>query len=391
LIIDDPLLGDRYGLLEYRALLNSIVQEKYGTSIAFIPWNYRRTDKEWVGQFLKEKANLSICVHGCDHSNREFEDLDLAVVMHKSRLALERMEKHEQRTEMPYERVMVFPQGRFSKAAIRALRANNYLAAANTSCFPVDYAPNELTVGDFLRPAIMRFDGFPIFQRRYPKRLIDFAFDIFLGKPALIVEHHQYFGDGCKALEEFIRNLHTIEPTLSWPTLSDQLLQSCMVRYDTSDSVNVRFFTKRFQMRDTHEEKRHFLLEKDEPDPTVVRSVLVDRQPVPFEIKDGLIQFEVEADPGQIREIEIEDYPQSSPQLKNPGVTYSIGVYFRRGLSEFRDNTLSRYPSLLEGAKKVAKSLKVTGDRGRRIDTVDPRNRHEKVETDDPPPASPDI
>jgi hypothetical protein len=65
------------------------------------------------------------------------------------------------------------------------LRASDYLAAVNTSCFPEDCAPDDLRLGDLLRPAITRFHGFPIFQRHYPKRGIDSACDLFLGKPAL--------------------------------------------------------------------------------------------------------------------------------------------------------------------------------------------------------------
>ena len=218
-IVDDPLLADRYGLLEYSALFGSMHRENYGTSIAFIPWNYRRTSRPWADTFLNKNANLSICVHGCDHTNREFEASDAALLEVKAGLALTRMEKHRERTGLPFERVMVFPQGRFSTSAILALRANQYLAAVNTTCFPSDDVPERLRMADFLRPAITQFYGFPIYQRRYPKRLIDSAFDIFLGKPALLVEHHQYLGDGCKKLEEYVRAMHRIEPELSWPTL----------------------------------------------------------------------------------------------------------------------------------------------------------------------------
>lgn len=380
IIIDDPLLRDRYGLLDYKELLKSMRQDKYGTSIAFIPWNYRRTAESWAEGLLKEEANLSVCIHGCDHSNREFEDLDAGVLMHKARLALERMERHEERTRIPFERVMVFPQGRFSRAAIAALRANRYLAAVNTSCFPVDYTPGQLTMGDFLRPAIVRFDGFPIFHRHYPRRTIDSAFDVFLGKPALLVEHHQYFGDGCKALAEFVRQLHKSEPRLSWPTLSSQLSQSCMVRYRTSDVMNVRFFTNRFQMKNTNGSKRSFLLEKSEPDPSVVQTVLLDGKPVPFQVKSDLIQFEVEAEPGQTTEIVIEDYRQPISKYKDAGVSYAVGVFIRRRLSEFRDNTLSKNPRALGTAKRLARGLKVTGDKNGKIKVRDQQNRNRKAE-----------
>ena len=97
----------------------------------------------------------------------------------------------------------------------------------NTTCFPTNGGLDDLKVGDFLRPAVTRYNGFPIFQRRYPRRLFDFAFDLFLGKPALVVEHHDYFSNGCGKLEEFVAELYKLEPALSWPTLD--LLSWCGV------------------------------------------------------------------------------------------------------------------------------------------------------------------
>ena len=362
-IIDDPLLADRYGLLDYSALLNSMSRQNYGTSIAFIPWNYRRTSQLWAASLLEKKANLSICVHGCDHTNREFDEPDEGVLKHKAGLALSRMEKHRQRTRIPFEPVMVFPQGKFSSSAILALRANNYLAAVNTSCFPTDYVQCELTIADFSRPAITRFHGFPIFQRHYPQRLIDFAFDMFQGKPVLLVEHHQYLEDGCKKLEEFVADLHRIEPALTWPSLTSQLTESCLVRRRTTESFDVKFFTRKFRLKNSHAGKCNFYLEKDEPDASAIQSVLVDGKTTPFRLEENFIRLEVEADEGQTSEIEIVDQARPCAPVKRLGVTYSFGVFFRRELSEFRDNTLSKHPAILKATREVAKRMKMTGDR----------------------------
>src|SRR5262249_51449052 len=40
LIIDDPLLRPRYGFLSYASLAESMRQNDFKTTIAFIPWNY---------------------------------------------------------------------------------------------------------------------------------------------------------------------------------------------------------------------------------------------------------------------------------------------------------------------------------------------------------------
>ena len=368
-IIDDPLLMDRYGLLHYSTLLSSMTRIGYGTSIAFIPWNYRRTSRQWAASLLEKKANLSVCVHGCDHTNKEFDALDPAILELKARVALSRMEKHEERTKLPFERIMVFPQGRFSTYAISALRSTNYLAAVNTSCFPTDYVPGSLTIADFLRPAVTRFYGFPIFQRHYPQNPIDFAFDMFLGKPALLVEHHQYLGDGCEELEKFVQELQKIEPELSWPPLSSQLTESCVTRSTGTDSFDVKIFTRRFRLKNARANKCAYQLEKDEPDASVIQSVQVDGEPVPFTSGEGIIRFEAAVEAGQARQIEIVDHARPNIPVKRSGVTYNFGVLFRRELSEFRDNTLSRHPAMLKVTREVARRMKMTGDRKKEVES----------------------
>jgi hypothetical protein len=234
LIIDDAVLTEKYGFLDYNILSRSMHNNKYGTSVAFIPWNYWRTSQRRASRIFDENPAFTICMHGCDHTNKEFEEQNLDLLDMKAALAVERMELHRELTGAPFEHVMVFPQGRFSKAAITALRGSKYLAAVNTTCFPINSEPGDLKLRDFLRPAVTRYDGFPIFSRRYPGRLFDFAFDFFMGRPAFVAEHHGYFRDGFEKWEEFVAGLHRIEPALSWPTLTDQLMRSCLQRYVTS-------------------------------------------------------------------------------------------------------------------------------------------------------------
>lgn len=360
LIIDDPLLKERYGLLQYSELLQSMRAHRYGTSVAFIPWNYRRTSRRMASSLLSKGNNFSICVHGCDHTNKEFAADDEVRLHCIGRLALQRMQRHQERTGLPFEEVMVFPQGRFSKAAIAALRANNYLAAVNSNCFPTD-SPGQLKIADFLRPAVMRFDGFPIFPRHYPRDLVDFAFALFLGRPALIVEHHAFFSDKCQRIEEFVGRLHEIEPNLAWPNLSSQLMRSCIMRHASPGCIEVQFFTPRFQLRNPTAHRCRFRLTKFEPDPSAIRAVLVDGQSMPFSMAADSLHLEFEADPGEQREIAIVDHPRPIAPTVSFGMSYKARVLLRRSLSEFRDSTLARHPQMLTVANHIARAFKVTG------------------------------
>ena len=211
-IIDDPLLGARYGFLDYTQLARSLETLDYALTIAFIPWNHRRTSRAGAGLVRAAAGRLSVCLHGCDHTRNEFGALDGPLLEQKTWLAVQRMNWHQEQTGLPFDNVMVFPQGRFSRAAVSALRRCGCLAAVNTTRAPVDGAQDRLTLADELMPAASRYSGFPIFHRRYPKQASHFAIDLFLGKPAHIVEHHEVFEHGCQTLETTVRALKALEP-----------------------------------------------------------------------------------------------------------------------------------------------------------------------------------
>lgn len=362
IIIDDPPLKERYGFLDCGELVKSMQRSNYGTSIAFIPWNHWRTSRQSAARFLNESSRLSICIQGCDHTNKEFASHAPELLSRKAGLAMQRMESQRERTGAEFERVMVFPQGLFSRAALPALRANNYLAAVNTTCFPTDGGLDDLKVRDFLRTAVIRYNGFPIFQRRPTQRLFDLAFNLFLGKPALVVEHHDYFRDGIGKLEEFVAALYRMEPDLTWPTLTSQLTRSCQMRSLANGATEVQFFTRRFQLTHCTETAGRYLLSKYEPDSAAIGTVLADGKSVPFYFDKDFLKLELQAESGQARNIEILDRQNPMEHVGGLRVFHNARVLVRRGLSEFRDMTLSRHNGLLKAANKVAKVMGVTGD-----------------------------
>jgi hypothetical protein len=365
LIIDDPLLNETYGFLDYSALQRSMRSAGYGASIAFIPWNYWRTSKQKAASIFHQGSNLSVCVHGCDHTNMEFGDVDPGSLQWKAETALRRMERHRSRTGLAFDSVMVFPQGRFSTSAMLALRTNGYLAAVNTTCFPTNAGAEPLTIGDLLRPAITKFHGFPLFPRRYPRRLIDCAFDVFLGKPVLLVQHHEDFRDGYRRLEEFVNGLYELEPKLAWKGVSCQLMQSCMMRSLSDRSMEVRFFTRHFRFTNRQSTGIDLTFSKEEPDASAVCGVLVDGTNVPFSLENGVLTFEHHADADQVIDVKVLDRSRLPMPTTKP-LTRAVGVPVRRALSEFRDNTLVRYPRLLAAATALAARMKVTGNHDRK-------------------------
>jgi len=216
-VIDDPLLKNRYGFLQYKRLVEAMGRQRCSTCIAFIPCNYQRSSRDVASLLSSSPWVPSLCVHGCDHTDAEFETKDFDSLRGKAQMALDRMKAHERLSGVPFDEVMVFPRGRFSTEAVAALKATGYLAAINGDVCP---ASEKATLRDLLQVAVTRFSDFPLFGRRYPRDLAEFAFDIFVGKPAVAVEHHGYFQDGYGALESFVEQLNALDDRLEWTNLA---------------------------------------------------------------------------------------------------------------------------------------------------------------------------
>ena len=199
IIIDDPLLRENYGFLNYRKLLNLMDKHNFFTTIAFIPFNFNRTDKRIAALFRERPDRFSLCVHGCDHTKAEFGRTDLNYLDTKVKLATARMIEHEKRTGISFDRIMVFPQGIFSNAALEALKKNNYLAAVNTEAMPTEGHISST---------------FPFFLRYKPEDVPDCVSD-----PIFVVLHHDYFKNGYERLTNFVDELNTRSKKLKWASL----------------------------------------------------------------------------------------------------------------------------------------------------------------------------
>jgi hypothetical protein len=229
-MIDDPLIRKQYGFLNYRRLLDAMDTAGFATSIAFIPWNCRRTDPATAELFRSRPDKLSIVIHGCDHTAREFGVQEEAYVTQKINLAIDRMEYHRRVTGLPFARVMIFPQGVFSTAAMKALSATNCLAAVNSTALPASNPDITVSLRDLLEVAVLNYEGFPLFVRRYPRYLSDCALDLFLGKPLLLVEHHGYFRRGYDEIASFVSGINALDEDISWHGLGYVLEHATLVK-----------------------------------------------------------------------------------------------------------------------------------------------------------------
>jgi hypothetical protein len=189
-------------------------KHNFFTEIAFIPWNYKRSDARTVQLFAENPEYFGICVHGCNHTYNEFGGSNYKELSALSAIALWRMEQHKRLTGLPYDPVMVFPQGLFSSVAMQALKDQGFLAAFNSGLRATD--GNDLPASEYQLPATSIYAAFPLFLRRYPKDKAQFVKDIEMDRPILIVEHPGAFRNRYKAITDvvdWINNLGNVQWT----------------------------------------------------------------------------------------------------------------------------------------------------------------------------------
>ncbi len=337
LIIDDPLLRPRYGFLCFAALLESMHRNDFKTTIAFIPWNYTRSVAATTGLFNQNAEMLSLCVHGCDHTDAEFGTANIEVLRQKAHTALERMRFHESATGIKCDRVMVFPQGVFSAQSLLALEAEGYLAAVNSGITSID-RPDLPRIRHLLLPASQAYGGVPLFKRHYPGDVLPFALDLFLGKQVLIVEHHTYFRSGYNEAAAFVAQLRAVEPNLCWSSLGHTLRAA--VQHRISGSGNeIRAYTDEVLFEHPGDGSGYCKLIKLETDPEAVCEVLVNGYPAEYRLADDRVEVEFEAQ-GECR-VEVLRRPVAPFRATVPSFASSAKLAARRYLSELRDNALA--------------------------------------------------
>jgi hypothetical protein len=258
IIVDDPLLRPRYGFIDFAAFLSWVQKNNLGATFAFIPWNHNRSDPDISSMFRMHPERLSICVHGCDHTAGEFstsatERLDAIV-----KTATARMMKHQNTHTLPFDKVMVFPQGKFSKESLQILMRNGYVGAVNTSVFSTNY-DGELTVRNLLEMAVTYPSGVPLYRRRQPVDIFDFACDLFFEKPIFIVQHHQDFKGGFSPLLSFIRKIQEIRSDIKWMPVGAVLARSHWERIQNNGDVEVRVPTPLTHIGDSNTEMGYSL------------------------------------------------------------------------------------------------------------------------------------
>jgi len=341
LVVDDPVLKSRYGFLVFRKVFELMEKHNFSTTIALIPWNWKRTCAKTAQLFLKRPDRYSLVVHGNDHTAGEFGSSSIEVLDRKIETALKRIDAHEGLTGIECSRVMVFPQGVFSAESISALKSHNFVAAVNTEVNPAGNGALKTEIGELWKPAIMKFDSFPIFTRRYMKHGIEnFAFDLLLGKPCLIVAHHEVFKDHSQQIIEFVTALNSLACSLRWQGLGEAVRRSFGYRENNDGTISLQMFANQLVLELNRAATVHVI--KRECNVESVRRVTVNNETVAWDRGPDDIRFSFEAFAGSSVEVAVHYCTATENVPIADSLSYRIKCGLRRYLSEFRDDYVCR-------------------------------------------------
>jgi hypothetical protein len=348
LVIDDPVLKPTHGFVNFQELLCLMKRHKFSTNIAFIPWNWRRSAPQVVRLFKENPDNYSISVHGCDHTRAEFGGPDRQSLYWKSRRALDRMNRHESITGICHDRVMVFPQGIFSEAAMSALKHSGLIAVVNSDVISSDLQPRAVTISELWDIAVMGYSDFPIFTRRYPwEGIANFAFDVLLGKPAIALIHHDYLSDHGRRLIDFTKALNALKRPLTWNSLGEVVRWSCRQREVSPDIIELEMYGTELRIKNRSERRKRYLIQRRESKPSAIKSISVGSQETVWKFENGRIDFEIELDPGENRTVAIKFHELDADGEYKQTASYRTKAMLRRYLCELRDNYITTTKSRL--------------------------------------------
>jgi hypothetical protein len=346
LTIDDPWLREPYGNLHYRDLLVEMERHDFHSTIAFIPWNYDRSEPEVVSLIRDHPDRFSICIHGDDHDHKEFTDYrskPLALQINAMKQSLARMDRFQMLTGIPYAKVMVFPHSIAPEDTLAGLKTYNYLGTINSSNVPMERAtPSVLPFG--LRPVTVSYANFASirrYQAEVPPPAGFIAINEFLGNSMFFYCHEDFLARGMDAFDVVADQVNQLEPDTRWRSVGEIVRHLYLVKLRDDRSYDVLTFSGNFILENASVTDSLFYIRKDETGRPSIRSVSVDGRSCPYQLHDGRLEFNILVPAGKTRSVVI-DYKNDLELASISTSKNSVRVYFLRLSSDFRDIILSR-------------------------------------------------
>lgn len=255
-LLDDPNLHwPSYGFLSLPELGRHAEAHAYHLALAMVPLD-ARIAHPGAARILRERPEISLCVHGNDHFGDELgrareEDEALALAAQ----SLRRIAAFERRVEVPVSRVMVPPHEECTEAMAAALARTGFAAISMTRPSPWLSAPPRhwLTAAEGSGalagwpPADVTASGLPVLLR-HPFSAAHFsaaevALRAYLDQPLILYGHHDDLADGLEILAERAAAVNRLG-AVRWGSLADLAIANARTRLE-GDLLRVRPYSRR--------------------------------------------------------------------------------------------------------------------------------------------------
>jgi len=345
--IDDPWLRQPYGYADYKGLLGEMEKHNFHTTIAFIPWNYARSEPEVVSLFQHHPDRFSIAVHGNDHDHKEFTDYrskSLALQVADLKQALARMERFQTLTGIEYDKVMVFPHSIAPEQTLGALKTYNYLATINSSNVPQN-AVRPTDPLEVLRPVTLSFAGFPSISRYSAEVTVTsgyIAISQFLGNSLFLYAHSNLFSKGIGAFDHVADEVNELEPATEWRSLGEIVRHLYVVKLRDDANYDVMAFSSNICIENRVGRNATYYVQKQETGEQTISSVTLNGKVLPYTLQERQIHLTVAVPAGGTSCIAI----QYANEMRLGSISAehdSVVVYLLRMGSDFRDIYLAKF------------------------------------------------
>jgi hypothetical protein len=343
--IDDAWLRSHYGHLDYAGLLKEMQRHDFHTTIAFIPWNFDRSEPNVVTLFRIHPNRFSICVHGNNHDHKEFTDYvlkPLADQVANIKQALARMNQFTALTQIPYDPVMVFPHSIAPAQTLVELKKYNFWATVNSQDIPEgSVAPEDPLFA--LRPVTLAFGNFASMKREsvevaVPQEAI--VVNAFLDNPLMFFGHEGFFTQGIDAFDHVADLVNKIQPDTKWTGLGPVVEHLYLTKLRDDSSLDILAFSPQMCLENPSSGEVIFHVRKDENGSPPIRSVTADGRPLLYDASRGSLTFTVFVPAKQTKIISVQ-YQNDLDIAKIDVSKRSLRVSVLRRVSDFRDDTLS--------------------------------------------------
>lgn len=363
LTIDDPFLVEPYGNLEFKGLLTSMETHNFHTTIAYIPWNYDRSNPKVAKLFLDHPDRYSMVIHGNNHDHYEFYEYNKVSLKEQENdiiEALNRMKEFRKLTGIPYDKIMIFPHGIAPEKTLEFLKKYNFVATVNNQDAPLETKRPQSTFYG-IEPAIMDYanftalkrhstQGYRIWSFRKAKSGIEvapYAFDLFIDKPVLIVAHQDFFFSGIEAFSSTADAINNLAGEVNWTSLGNISKHLYLEKTNDDGSVDIRMYGNKLVLSNKSGSKKLYHIRKKETLNVPISKVTINGAEINYIIENDTLKVHQVIPLRDSMELEI-IYNEEVPNITNFPTGFlrniqksGVRVWGLRRFSDFRDRHLS--------------------------------------------------